>query len=64
MNIQTIDNELVIKVPKGIDTIGLQRFLKYLEYKEATSYSKAKQKDVDLLVKSVKKGARKRYAAK
>jgi hypothetical protein len=39
-----------------VDTEGVQRLVDYLCYKEATAKSKAKQADVDKLVKEIKKG--------
>jgi len=38
-----------------VDTDGLQQFIDFICYKEATSKSKAKQKDVDRLAREVKK---------
>lgn len=56
MLIERTNKEIIIKLPSSIDTIGLQRLLDYLTYKEATAKSKAKQQDVDKLAKEVKKG--------
>jgi len=56
MLIERTNNEVVIRLSGDVDTSGLQKFIDFLSYKEATSKSKAKQKDVDALAKSVKKG--------
>jgi hypothetical protein len=56
MLIERTNKEIIIKLPSSVDTIGLQRLLDYLTYKEATAKSKAKQQDVDKLAKEVKKG--------
>jgi len=54
--IERTNKEIIIKLPSSVDTIGLQRLVDYLTYKEATTKSKAKQADVDKLAKEVKKG--------
>ena len=56
MLIERKGDEVIIRLPSHVDTKGLQRFVDYLMYKEATSRSKAKQADVDKLAKEVKKG--------
>ncbi len=56
MLIERTDKEVIIRLPSGVDTEGLQRLIDYLIYKEATSKSKAKQTQVDELSKMVKKG--------
>lgn len=56
MLIERTNKEIIIKLPSSVDTIGLQRLVDYLTYKEATSKSKAKQQDVDNLAKEVKNG--------
>jgi hypothetical protein len=56
MYIERTNNEIIIRLPSYVDTDGLQRFIDYLCYKEATAKSKAKQEDVDKLAKEVKKG--------
>jgi hypothetical protein len=55
MIIERIDNELVIRIPDNVNTEGLQEFLDYLIYKDATSASRAKQADVDTLARDVKR---------
>ena len=54
MIIERINNEVVIRIPDTVSTEGLQEFLDYLFYKEATSKSQATQADVDAMAKEVK----------
>lgn len=56
MHIQRTSKEIIIKLPASMDTLGVQRLVDYLIYKEATSKSKAKQQGVDKLAKEIKKG--------
>ena len=56
MIIERTANEVIIRLPSYVDTNGLQRFVDYLTYKEATALSEAKQSDVDSLAKDVKAG--------
>lgn len=56
MVIERTSNEVIIRLPSYVDTIGLQRLVDYLTYKEATSKSKAKQSDVDDLAFEAKAG--------
>jgi hypothetical protein len=56
MIIERTAKEVIIRLPSYIDTTGLQRFVDYLSYKEATGLSKAKQSNVDILAKEVKAG--------
>lgn len=56
MLIERTSKEVIIRLPASVDTTGLQRFIDYLTYKEATANSKATQKQVDLLAREVKKG--------
>jgi hypothetical protein len=56
MYIERTKNEIIIRLPSYVNTDGLQRFIDYLCYKEATSKSQAAQADVDKLAKEVKKG--------
>jgi len=41
MNIERAENEVIIRLPANVDTEGLQRFIDYSSYKEATNKSKA-----------------------
>jgi hypothetical protein len=56
MLIERADNKIVITLPSTIDSIVLQRLIDYVKYLEATSKSKAKQKDVDKLADEVNDG--------
>ena len=56
MIIERNKNELVIRLPNDMDAKDIQDFLNYLEYKEATLKSKAKQTDIDKIAKEAKKG--------
>jgi hypothetical protein len=56
MLIERTSTEVIIRLPSDVDTVGLQRLVDYLSYKESTSKSKAKQTEVDKLAKEVKKG--------
>jgi hypothetical protein len=56
MYIERTSKEIIIRLPLTVNTDGLQRFIDYLCYKEATANSQAKQADVDKLAKEVKKG--------
>lgn len=56
MVIERTKNEVIIRLPSSIDTVGLQGLINYLCYNEATSKSQAKQADVNKLAKDIKKG--------
>lgn len=56
MVIEKTKKEIIIRLPASIDMTGLQRFVDYLCYKEATANSVAKQSDIDVLATEVKKG--------
>lgn len=56
MRIKRTSDEIIIRLPASVDTIGLQRLVDYLIYREATSNSKATQEEVDKLASEVKKG--------
>ena len=56
MLIERTTSEVIIRLPSSVDTIGLQRLVDYLTYKEATANSKATQDKVDQLARQVKKG--------
>lgn len=55
MLIERTSSEVIIRLPASIETIGLQRLIDYLTYKEATVDSKATQAQVDKLAADVKK---------
>jgi hypothetical protein len=43
------NNQITITVSSSVDSFGLQRLIDYVKYLEATSKSKTKQLDVDML---------------
>ncbi|OGU12719.1 MAG: hypothetical protein A2X61_10010 [Ignavibacteria bacterium GWB2_35_12] len=56
MIIERTKGEVIIKVPSFVNTEGIQRIIDLLAYREATAKSNAKEKDIDNLVKEIKKG--------
>jgi hypothetical protein len=56
MIIERINNEIIFRLPGDINVDDLQDMTDLFEFKEIAKKSKAKQKDVDNLVKSIKKG--------
>ncbi len=55
MIIERTDDEIIIRISKNIDTDELQRIINFLNYKETTANSKARQMDVDKLSSEVNK---------
>jgi len=55
MIIERTNDEIIIRISKNIDTDELQRIINFLNYKETTANSKARQKDVDKLSSEVNK---------
>lgn len=53
MTVERINNEILVRLSASIDLSELQNILDFLKYKENTAISKATQKDVDELTKSV-----------
>mgnify|MGYP006288386087 CR=1 FL=1 len=56
MIIERQNNEIVFRLPGNIDIDDLQDMTDLFEYKEISKKSRAKQSDVDKLVKQIKKG--------
>ncbi len=56
MIIERKDNEIIVRFSVGTKASEIQSLLDYLRYEELTSKSTATEKDVELLVKSAKKG--------
>lgn len=56
MIIERTKNEIVFRFPKNMKLDDLQDLTDLFEYKELTKKSKATQKEVDELVKLIKKG--------
>lgn len=53
MILERTKDEILIRLPANMDITELQNMLDYLDYKEKTSDSKASQKQVDELAKTV-----------
>ena len=49
MIVERTEKEILVRLPSNIDLSELQDMLDYLRYKEVTSYSVAKQTEVDKL---------------
>lgn len=49
MIVERTKEEILVRLPSNIDISELQDMLDYLRYKELTSYSKAKQAEVNKL---------------
>ena len=56
MIIERTNREIIFRLPGNINVDDLQDMTDLFEYKEISKKSEAKQKDVDSLVKSIKKG--------
>ncbi len=56
MIIERTQTEIIFRLPKNVNIDDLQDLTDLFEYKEITKISKATQKDVDSLVKEIKKG--------
>ena len=55
MILERTKNEILVRLPAYVDLTELQNMLDFLQYKELTAKSKAKQPDVDELSESVNK---------
>lgn len=55
MILERTNSEILVRLPASLNLTELQNMLDYLEYKESTATTKAKQKDVDELSESVNK---------
>jgi len=56
MIIERVNNEIIIRLPGDINIDELQDMTDWFQYMEITRKSKAKQADVDTLVREIKKG--------
>lgn len=54
MDIQRTDGEIIFRLPANIDTLGLQRIIDYLKYKEATAGSHVNEEEINQLAKESK----------
>jgi hypothetical protein len=55
MILERTKNEILVRLPAYVDLTELQNMLDFLQYKELTAKSNAKQSDVDELSESVNK---------
>lgn len=55
MVIERTDNEIIIRLPNGIDWGDLESMLKYIRYRERVFKSQATQEDIDRLASDVNK---------
>jgi len=56
MIVERTINEIIIRLPATINITDLQEMANFLRYSELTQKSKVTRKQVDTLVKEVKKG--------
>ena len=56
MIIERTESEIIIRLPGDINIDELQDMTDWFQYNEITRKSKAKQPDVDALVRQIKKG--------
>ena len=56
MKIERTPEEIIIRISSSTNIDDIQQLIDYLTYKQIVSKSQATQKDVDLLVASVKRG--------
>jgi hypothetical protein len=53
MLIEKNQDQIIIRVSSSIDKFGLKRLINYVKYLEATSKSRAKQSDINLLAEEI-----------
>ena len=53
MIIEQTNSEILIRIPKSVDTEGIQRALNYIRYKELTSDVQTNQDEVNLLADEI-----------
>lgn len=56
MIIERTSTEIVLRLPSSTKLLDLQELVNLFNFKEIAQHSKASQKDVDDLVKKIKKG--------
>lgn len=56
MTIERIKGELVFRIPGNLNVDDLQDFIDYLKYRSIARKTKATQQQVNVLVKSAKRG--------
>lgn len=64
MILERTKKEILIRLPLNVDLSELQDMLDYLNYKELSSKSKAKQSDVDKLSRVINKSMMKKVREK
>ena len=64
MLIERTKNEIIFRLPGDLNVDDLQDVADILEYNEIAKKSRAKQSDVDSLVKEIKKGRWERTKSK
>lgn len=55
MVIENRDNEIILRIPADFDSLGIQRILNYLRYKEKIKNSKATEEIAQKLAEESKK---------
>lgn len=55
MKVERINDEIIVRIKADKDPEWIQSLLNYLKYEELTSKSIATEKDLEELIKSVKK---------
>jgi len=55
MIIERTETEIMLRLPSNIDTIGFQRTINYLKYKETTVNSQVKEDEINALADESKK---------
>ena len=56
MKIERTAEEIIIRISSSMNIDDIQQLIDYLTYKQIVNKSQATQKDVDLLVATVKQG--------
>lgn len=56
MIIERTKNEIIFRLPENVNLDLLQDLADFFEFREIAKKSKAKQEDVDFLVKEIKRG--------
>jgi len=55
MKIERTNNEVIFKLPADVDTLGLQRIINYLKFKESVKNSAATEEQANKLANESKK---------
>lgn len=54
MRVERTDKEIIIRVPSGIDLVGLQRILDFVRFREIISKSKVPEEEINELARQSK----------